>query len=51
MAEPDFLFVKPVVAPGPAEGAAPALGFFYPNVFPEHPQWKVRPGLLLEGAC
>ncbi|PRW57732.1 hypothetical protein C2E21_3449 isoform A [Chlorella sorokiniana] len=38
--EPDFLLVKPVVAPGPAEGAAPALGFFYPNVFPEYPQWK-----------
>lgn len=51
MAETDFLFVKPVVAPGPAEGAAPALGFFYPNVFPEYPQWKVRPGLVLEGAC
>ncbi len=42
--DPDWLWVKPLVAPGPAEGAAPALGFFYPNVFPEHPKWKV-------GAC
>ena len=39
--ETDFLFVKPVAAPGPAEGGAPALGFFYPNIYPEHSPWKV----------
>lgn len=49
--DPDQLFVKPLVAPGPAEGIAPALGYFYPNVNPEHPPFKVGPGLAAVCAC
>lgn len=49
--DPDQLFVKPLVAPGPAEGTAPALGYFYPNVNPEHPPFKVCPVLAAVCGC
>jgi hypothetical protein len=39
--ETDYLFVKPVAAPGPAESAVRPLGFFFSYVYAAAPVHKV----------
>lgn len=41
--ETDYLFVKPVASPGPAESGARALGFFYDYVYADAPRFRVSP--------
>ncbi|KAI7843720.1 hypothetical protein COHA_002618 [Chlorella ohadii] len=38
--ETDYLFVKPVASPGPAESGARALGFFYDYVYADAPRFR-----------
>lgn len=40
--ETDYLLVKPVHAPGPAESAVPALGFRFPNIAYGAPRTQVN---------
>lgn len=40
--ETDFVFVKPIQAPGPAESAARSLAFLYTYITPAAPGLKVK---------
>lgn len=47
--ETDYLILKPVAAPGPAESDVRALGFFYDYVFADAPKIRVRPAGAVVG--